>query len=265
MNRPSVLLSVAVVLMFAACTSSSSDKVLDKRQMSDLLIDIHRAESIVEYDNGDFRSDSARQLMQQSVLAKHGVTQAQFDSSLVYYGHHIEDYLEIYDRVAERFESDLREMEISGQTDNSQVELAGDSVDVWSSGRLHRFTPLQASDALVFNLRRDGHWEKGDIYLWKFRVPSGSPQSAQWTIVAEYPDNTYTSLSGSTMGQGWQYITFPTDTLQMPRALRGFIRCQPRAGAPAMVVDSIALSRVRLGRRGVYVDRQPIRINIGNK
>ncbi len=251
-----LLITITLTILLSAC-SRTPDNVLSKKQMADLILDIHRGESIIDMNSKEYATDSAKQLMKQSVLARHNVSQQQLDSSFMWYGHHLEDYMEVYDLVAERLESELREMEIAGTDDNGQIELAGDSIDVWSTMRSHRFSPLQPSDNLHFTLRRDNHWEKGDIYRWNFRLPSSPINTFTWTMSAEYPDNTVTYASGRVSGTGWQSITFPTDTTQLPRVIHGSIEYEPLPSSPSLTTDSLSLTRMRIGHRSVS-ETQPL-------
>ena len=95
----------------ALCSISCSklpDNVLNKKDMTSLLVDIHKGESVVELQRGYFPSDSMIKMVKQSILQKHGVSQAQLDTSFVWYGNHIEDYIEIYDEVIANLEEDLK-------------------------------------------------------------------------------------------------------------------------------------------------------------
>ena len=247
MNR--LLYLFPALCLLAAC-SSQPDYVLSKSRMADLLVDVHRGESIIELNPRDYATDSAKQAIKQSVLAAHGVTQEQLDSSLMWYGHHIEDYMEVYDIVTGRLESEMREMEIADNTGSNQIEMDGDSIDVWSTSRLHRFFPRQPSDAISFTLRRDNHWEKGDIYVWDMRLTGNASSPVRWSMSAEYPDNTVTVASGTLNGIGRHTMTLPTDSAQLPRVIHGYIEYAPIPGATSLYTDSISLTRIRLGHRG---------------
>lgn len=52
---------------------------------------------------------------------RHGVTREQFDTTLVWYGHHIETYMKIYDRVVERLKAENEEAKKLLAEENSQT------------------------------------------------------------------------------------------------------------------------------------------------
>ena len=90
-----LLLSLSLMQMLVAC-SSTPDYVLSEDDMAALLVDIHKGESYVDMHYNvysDSRSDSLRKVLRQSILRKHNVSQELFDTSLVWYGHHIDTYI----------------------------------------------------------------------------------------------------------------------------------------------------------------------------
>lgn len=72
-------------------------------------MDLHRAEGII-YVNGYMNGhDSIVRLTYDSILAAHGVTRAQFDSSLVWYTDNPMMFNKIYPHVMERLETMQKE------------------------------------------------------------------------------------------------------------------------------------------------------------
>ena len=71
------------VLIFTACEQIPSH-IIAPEQMETLLIDIHKAEAISD-NLTQYASDREKERLRQSVFDRHHVTQAQFDTSLVWY------------------------------------------------------------------------------------------------------------------------------------------------------------------------------------
>ena len=80
--------------------------VLSEDDMIDLLTDIHKSEAIIEMSPQNYRGDSIKAVVRQSVFAKHNVTQEEFDSSIVWYGHNVGTYIKIYDGVIARLDDE---------------------------------------------------------------------------------------------------------------------------------------------------------------
>ena len=72
-------ITIILMLLLSAC-SRTPDNVLSKKQMADIIFDIHRGESIIDLNAREYATDSARQLMKQSVLARHNISPKQRDT-----------------------------------------------------------------------------------------------------------------------------------------------------------------------------------------
>ena len=75
--------------------------------MRELLIDLHRTDGMMQATNLNYNNEKEQSAYYESVLQKHGVTQAQFDSSLVWYTDNPNIFDKIYPAVVERLEKEL--------------------------------------------------------------------------------------------------------------------------------------------------------------
>lgn len=75
-------------------------------EMRALLYDLHRTDALLQISGKQYESDEVRDLYYGAVLEKHGVTQAQFDSSLVWYTAHPQLFDKIYPKVVLRLRAD---------------------------------------------------------------------------------------------------------------------------------------------------------------
>ena len=71
--------------------------------MEDVLFDIHIADALISDNYRDFSNEERTRKLYASVFEKHGITQEQFDSSLVWYGRNLDKYLTIYDNLDKRY------------------------------------------------------------------------------------------------------------------------------------------------------------------
>ncbi len=106
------------------------DDVMRAGKMEDVLYDLHIAEGIIYARGYAYGHDSLVAKYYESVLAKHGITQAEFDSSLVWYTDHPLRFNKIYPKVIARLEADqqvykaIREAEIEAQkSDKEKAKL----------------------------------------------------------------------------------------------------------------------------------------------
>jgi len=83
--------------------------VMSPEEMENILYDLHRAEGILQVSGYTFGHDDLMNDTYQNILEKHGVTQAVFDTSIVWYTNNPKIFNKIYPRVIQRLEADLTE------------------------------------------------------------------------------------------------------------------------------------------------------------
>ena len=81
--------------------------VLSNRAMRDVLYDLHRVDGALQTAGYNYSHDQEVAGYYKNVLDKHGITQAQFDSSLVWYTDNPQIFNKIYPKVLERLEADF--------------------------------------------------------------------------------------------------------------------------------------------------------------
>lgn len=87
-------------LCFVLCTSSCRPRgVLSSRQMREVLYDLHYTEAVLQVSGYNYGHDEAVSRYYYETLRRHDITQAQFDSSLVWYTDHPERFNKIYPKV----------------------------------------------------------------------------------------------------------------------------------------------------------------------
>lgn len=102
-SRYIVILLLGVLLM--GCTIRPSS-VLSNKQMVDVLVDLHRAEGTLQVAGYNYGHDEDVKVYYAMVLDKHGITQAQFDSSVVWYTEHPSYFQSVYPKVLSRLEEE---------------------------------------------------------------------------------------------------------------------------------------------------------------
>ena len=98
--RGSCWWAVLLLLLLFSCAPSLPSSVLDEDEMTDVLVDFHLAQGMAEAQ-GD-RPEVARYKYAQAVFRKHRITEAEFDSSMIYWSGRSEDFKHIYDNVVNR-------------------------------------------------------------------------------------------------------------------------------------------------------------------
>lgn len=242
MRIPLLTTIVLSLLVCIGCKHVPSD-IIQPDDMAALMADIHTAEAVVDMNSRLYYNDSLRQMLKQSVYARHGVTSEQVDTAFSWYGRNISYYMDVYDKTIEILEHRLIE------TGNriaaaSAVSVAGDSVDVWPGARFVTIDRRKPSRTLSFSFNSDDNWEEGDRYTWraKFYNPG---DGARWLIGAEYADGTVEFTDAQVRADGWNEIFFQTNRNLRARRLFGYVTAAVKGDAPVRL-DSIEVVRKRI-------------------
>lgn len=118
-SRALGLFVLTLCLCLASCRPSG---VLSSRQMRQVLHDLHRADAIMQVAGYNYGHDEALAKYYQAVLDSHGITQAQFDSSMVWYTDHPQIFDKIYPRVVADLEREQQEfLALNEETENKSA------------------------------------------------------------------------------------------------------------------------------------------------
>lgn len=245
---------MAVVLV-AVVSCGSSDGVLSIERMAQLMADMHTAESVQELNRSEYNTDSARMVLKQSVYVRHGVTAEQVDTSFVWYGHHIDKYIEMYDRVAEILKG--RMDDIDEEMVDVGVSVIGDSADAWSGVRSRVFDMRYPENYLSFAIDRDDTWNNGDVYEWRLRLFNTKEQFG-WTLAVDYDNGLVETVTGESDGEGWQTLKLPLDSTRSAVRVYGFASL-PLSDRDHVYLDSISLVRTRVERAGYWNTRRNVK------
>ena len=97
---------VCVLLVCVAMMGCRPRGVLSNREMRDVLYDLHRVDGALQVAGYSYGHSQEVAGYYKNVLDEHGITQAQFDSSLVWYTDNPQIFNKIYPKVIERLEED---------------------------------------------------------------------------------------------------------------------------------------------------------------
>ncbi len=116
-------LFILLIVFSVGCSSCvmRPKNVLSKHKMENVLYDLHKTDGIVVLKGLSFNHDEQLAAIYQTTLEKHGVTQAQFDSSLVWYTDNPKRFNKIYPAVIKRLQADIDSLEPLTSNTNKTV------------------------------------------------------------------------------------------------------------------------------------------------
>lgn len=244
MKKLPLLLLLCALL---AC-NNTPDYVIDKKDMAKLMADIHQANAVVEQNPNIYASDSAKQQLLQSVFAKHGTTEAQFDTSLMWYGHNLDIYKDVYENVVEILEKREKDVVAEARKAGEKATLTGDSIDIWSDAKQLIFNRSQTGSyaELAFSMPADENNRPGDRYEWTLAL-CNNKNSGKALLGVDYADGTTEYLTKDLEPEKSTRLRFQSDSLQKVNRIFGYMHYEMKDES-AVFIDSLMLYRARLSK-----------------
>lgn len=112
-----ILIATLAAFTFFSCTYRPRG-ILSERKMKEVLVDMHRADGIMQVSGALYSNDDNVAAYYKSVLDKHGITQAQFDSSLVWYTDNPNIFDKMYPSIIEQLETEHAAAQIIAQDEH---------------------------------------------------------------------------------------------------------------------------------------------------
>lgn len=225
--------------------------------MVNLLVDLHKADAYVDNYPSQFPDDSSRMMLKQSVFAKHGVSQADYDTSLVWYAHNMDTYSDVYRRVIDKLKDEYNHnsnpTDISSRGESSQIKaqagrsyysIDGDTADLWTLPR-NWILPYGLNTGYIpFDYEPNHENNLGDCYELKYKTIVGQ-SSLSSLIAVDYSDGGTAYINHKYSSVNWNLLTLQTDSTRIVRRIYGYINY--KLSSPNIVyIDSLQLLRTHL-------------------
>ena len=238
-----IALCSVILCLFPAC-DRTPDHIIKPKAMEDLLVDIHKSEAIIEKNYQKYGSIELRN----AVLKKHGVDKALFDSSLMWYGHHLPKYIKIYDNVIARLKEEDEAVKVLIAENNSQpLSRPGDSVNIWPKERFYVFEPHIGRSILTFDIPADDNYQEKDIFILKLKfsmLPQRHKQYPHVTLAVKHKNDSIRFISSNIRNNGWATFRVESDSSAINK-IYGNIIVPSRPDWIKTYADSISLTRIR--------------------
>lgn len=159
---------VLMVLMIMACRPTVPQQYIQPDDMEDILYDFYVSKAVAyRTDNSNYKQNA----YYYATLRKYGVSEAQFDSSLVYYYTHAEQLSSVYKNLSERIGDEAKSLGASvSDGEYANLSANGDTTDVWRDATTALLLPAPPYNRLDFELKGDTTYHRGDSFLFTFKT-----------------------------------------------------------------------------------------------
>jgi len=218
---------VLMLMMAVGCKPKVPSEYVQPGELEDMLYEYHVAEAMAR--NGNPPDENYKQTEYfQAVLEKHHVTEAVFDSSLVYYYSHAERLKEIYLSVHERLVNDAKKLGASVGDINrySQFNETGDTANIWREETAMLLIPRPTKNRFDFVVKADSTFMLGDSFMFQFMTEhiwqSGSKDAVVCIKTIYERDSVIQSVNHVSIS-GISQLRVPSNNTLKIKELRGFI------------------------------------------
>lgn len=235
--------------MLVSCKVRRPNTIIPEAQMEELLYDYHLAKAMG--DNLPYNESYKKVLYLEYVFKKHTTTEAQFDSSMVWYTRHADVLSKMYERINKKLTAEQEEINrlVAIRDNKPKTSTPGDSIDVWLLERMFRITGKPLNNRVAFTLPSDSNFHARDTIRWNVRYHflDSKPDSTQAAIMSMKIQYTNDSIIGYTkriLQSGMESISLQADTLGEIKEVQGFIYYTGGKWAERhLLIDSVTLMR----------------------
>lgn len=227
-NSPAFVLLIVLVMM--GCKPSVPSEYIQPGVLEDILYDYHVAQAMANESRSMSSEDNSyhRNAYFQAVLRKYDVSEAVFDSSLVYYYSHAERLKAIYQRVNERLNDEAKALGASIGDINkySTYSTKGDTANIWQNETDLLLTPTPTSNRYDIYVKADTSYYKGDTFMFQFMsdfIYQSGARDAVVCLVAKYENDSITQTINHISSTGQTQVRIPQNREGTLKELRGFI------------------------------------------
>ena len=222
--------AVAAVLLFPACKPGVPSDLIQPAELEDLLYDYHIAQAMAEtrQDSMNFK----RYSYVQAVFEKYGVSEAEFDSTMVWYASHATYLNDIYKKLQERYSTHVSALGAStGENDIfAHLDAQGDTANIWQERAFRILKPRFMEDRLLFTMTADTTFHKGDALLWRFDsryISHGRQNEAYAGFYVTYDNDSTAGVTQRIYSNNLMQLRLEGDTAHAIREVGGFVYYKP--------------------------------------
>lgn len=213
-----------IVVCLMGCKAGKPRGILSEGKMETLLYKYELARALAANQDSSEIRGRAYVL---SVLREEGVTQAQFDSSLVWYYQHMEVLQKVYERVGKRLNNELSLMGAATNevTRYSNLSSEGDTANIWPGRAYYLLSNNGFDNRFSFDIPADTAFLPSDIFKLNFHAEflqrMGS-RHAVAMLAVQYNNDSIGRTEYHVYGSGDQSITLTTAARPIKR-IYGFV------------------------------------------
>lgn len=253
MKNHTYFLLISLLLIIFSCKPQVPGKYIQPDDFEDILYDYHLADAIVNNDGTDEKKYELT-LYRQAVLKKYDITQAEFDSSLVYYVRHADRLHKIYENLSKRLSDEALALGATANDISKYGDLASvkDTSNMWRGVSSCILMPQAPYNTMSFDITADSTYHKGDKLIFSFNsnfiFKDGTRDGVAMLAVQFKNDSIGSSVIHMSSNNNYS-ITVADTRNNGIKAIRGFIYLnKPYSNQANNSLNLMAINKIKLVR-----------------
>lgn len=233
---------LACIAFLTSCGKSMPEDIIPPAKMESVLYDYHLALGISSTLNTT--EEYKKQSYKNYLFKKHHITEAQFDSSMVWYTRNAYKLSEIYQNLDKRFSRE--KTSLNAMLQERHIDIAtqpGDTVDIWNRYPIYWMTDAPLDNKLHFTVRADSNFWAMDAFLWKADFIFLSAGKVTMGFNVRFKNDSVVGRTLAITESGMNSIYLQTDSLQDIKDINGFIQIEKDSicQEPSIIVNNLSL------------------------
>ncbi|KXB85120.1 hypothetical protein HMPREF3034_00301 [Prevotella sp. DNF00663] len=255
-------LLVVLGLLVLSCKPTVPSSIIQPDEMEDILYDYHLAEGISASPGGDSK---AFVTYREAVFKKHGITSAEFDSSMVYYLRHTESLEKIYESLSKRLSDESASLGGSqGSGAYGMLSENGDTANVWRGEQSMVLSMYEPFNLYTFTQAVDTAYHQGDRLVLDFDAQyifQDGSRDAVAVLVVKYQNDSIVSQVVHISGGSHQSATVEDAGKLGIKEVKGYFMLNTRSNISSRSSTTLRLlliNNIRLIRMHVKAEPQVV-------
>ena len=206
----------------AACTKVPG-RFLSEKEMTQVLIDMQLAESIISTDYRSGDDDIEKEAIYRSIFIKHQIDEALYDSSLLWYGRNLDIYMRVYENVIKALK--VQKLALGDyKLDDLHINKK-DSINIWELPSMLELTDNLLDNKVTFDLFPKDTYLAGSKFVLSMHV-WGVPSDTLYYPVLKFrieQRDTILTFEQKIMQDGLFEASFQSDSTQTVKRILGSI------------------------------------------
>lgn len=246
--------NITWALLFSAafmvgCGKQVPTEIIQPDRMENILYDYHL--SIAMSNNLSYSENYRKEAYKNYVFDKHHITEAEFDSSMVWYTRHTEELAAIYRKLGERFRGEKKYIQhlLAVRENKPATSSPGDTVDVWYDRKLYWLTDAPLTNRITFELPTDSNFKAKDAFLWSvdYIFLSEGKRKAIMGFNVLFDNDSVVGHVEDVICSGVQTLYIKPDSAFAIKSVNGFIYYEDndsiKRNNPGVIINNITLTR----------------------